>query len=721
MKLRDFTAILGLVLAAPLSVLAEEGMWLPGQIGQMGPELAAHGIRISPAELADLNGYPLGALAQVWGCTASFVSPDGLLLTNSHCAASALQFNSSPERDLATEGFLAASRDEELWGGAGTRIYVTSAIEDVTHKMTGGLDPKLSNEEYYASIDRREKAIVRDCEQGGGVRCRVVPLFEGLQYLSVRQNEIRDLRLVYAPSIHIGSFGGDEDNFMWPRHSGDFAFFRAYVGKNGLAADYHRENVPWRPKHVLRFSTEGLSPGDPVVVPGYPAKTFRYKSAVDVTRIATLHYPQAARYQRQYLQILKNLGAGSEETRIRLAPTVFSYQNALKATEGASVAISRTGLVARREAEERELTEFLRRRRDRRESDVVEQLAALSAEGWQTERRDSVFNWMMRVSPLLNQSLQIYRFSLERSKKDADRQWGYQERDVPRLMDMIERSQKSLPAKADRAGLEYFLGEALALPAGQRIEAIDAALAATGESDSSRAISSLLNALYGKTVMTELSERKAMLSQTTAALDERSDPFLQLAAALIPGMIEKERAWQARYAAASRLRPRYMEGVMALRGGRLSPDANGTIRISLGRVKGYSPRDGVKYGPQTTIEGLIEKNRNVAPFYVSPEFLAAAGRARESRWVDPELGTVPVNFLSTADLAAGNSGSPTLNADGEVVGLLFDGNYESMASDYSYDPLLTRSIHVDVRYMFWVMETVDGADALLREMGIPER
>lgn len=696
-------------------------MWLPEQLRQMGPELAELGVKIAPEALGDLEGYPLGAMVQAWGCTGSFVSPEGLMLTNFHCASSALQFNSSPENDLSATGFLASNRSDELPVGPSSRIYITTAIEDVTQRMTGGIDSKLSSKDYYALLDRREKAIIRDCEGGGGVRCRVVPMFEGLQYASVRQAEMRDVRLVYAPSRHVGSFGGEVDNFVWPRHAGDFAFFRVYVGKNGLSSDYHPENVPFRPGQVLRFSTEGINPGDPILVPGYPAKTFRYKTSAEVQRMARTHYPRSIRYMRDYLRILRQAGAASEEARIRLAPSVFNFENALKATEGAAEGIERTGLLERRESDQRELAEFLRNRINRRDQDVVEELSRLAEESWQSEQRDSVLHWMLRASPLLNQALQIYRLSMERPRKDSARQWGYQERDIPRIESLIERSQKSMSVEADRAGLEYFLREAVALPSSQRIEAIDSALSATGEADPARAIARLLDGLYVKTRMGELEERKSMLMESTSALDQRADPFLQLAATLIPGMIEKERADQARYASASRLRPRYMEAVMALRGGRTHSDANGTLRVSMGRVEGYSPKDGVTYGSQTTLDGLLEKNRNVDPFYLPPALIAAARVAGKSRWVDPDLGTVPVNFLSTADLAAGNSGSPTLNAEGEIVGLLFDGNYEAMASDFSYDPQLTRSIHVDIRYMYWVMENVDEASALLREIGIPER
>ena len=337
-----------------------------------------------------------------------------------------------------------------------------------------------------------------------------------------------------------------------------------------------------------------------------------------------------------------------------------------------------------------------------------------------TDRRDSTFYWLFRSSPLLNQAVLIYRFSLERRKKDSERQWGYQDRDLPRLQDMIERSRREMPAAADRAGLAHFLREAASLPDDSRIAPIDAALAATGADSTREAVEDLLEGLYSEGDFLDAGERLAMLGQSTEELDARKEPFLQLAKMLVPFMQDRERINEARYASLARLRPSYMEGLMSWKGGRIYPDANGTVRISLGKVRGYSPRDGVIYAPQTTLDGLLEKNRGTAPFVVPQDVLEAAGSAGSSRWLDPRLDSVPVNFLTDTDLTAGSSGSPTLNAEGEIVGILFDGNYEAMASDFSYDEKLTRSIHVDTRFMFWVMEAVDQAHHLLREIGIPE-
>ena len=719
MKLRAVLALF-LLAATAVSGRADEGIWMPSQIREMAAELDELGIKLDPSEISRLDGFPLGAIVQTVGCTGSFVSADGLILTNFHCASPALSFNSTPERNLSLTGFLAKTRDQELWSGPGTSIYITTSIDDVTSKMMSAADSKLPDDELYRVIDRRERAIISECEKGGGVRCRVVPFFDGLRWASVRQQEIRDVRLAYAPSSSIGAFGGDEDNFMWPRHAGDFAFFRAYVGKNGLASDYHPDNVPFRPRQILRFSTEGIKPGEPVLVPGYPGKTMRYKPAADVRRVTEVNYPITVRFIRDYIGVLEEVGRKDEALRMRVEPLIVKQENALKYTAGALAAVRKTRLLERRSAEEGPLKEYLRARKDARGPNPIERIEAIQAEAMMTDRRDSTFYWMFRSSPLLNQAVQIYRFSLERRKKDSERQWGYQDRDLPRLQDMIERSRKEMPAAADRAGLSHFLREAASLPDDSRITPIDGALAATGAETTADAVELLLASLYSEGDFLDAGKRLAMLEQSTEQLDARKEPFLQLAKSLVPFMQERERINEARYASLARLRPPYMEGLMAWRGGRIYPDANGTVRISLGKVRGYSPRDGVMYAPQTTLAGLLEKNRGTAPFAVPQEVVEAAGSAGKSRWVDPQLGSIPLNFLTDTDLTAGSSGSPTLNAEGEIVGILFDGNYEAMASDFAYDEKLTRSIHVDTRFMFWFMESVDDARHLLREIGIAE-
>src|SRR5437868_2994142 len=287
---------LALLLAFATMAFADEGMWMPQQVPQLAAELRKMGIKIDPNRFADLTGDPMGAVISLGGCTASFVSPDGLAVTNHHCGFGALQFNSTPQRDLITNGFLAKTRDEELPAGPGARMFVTTNIEDVTNRVTGGINAKMTDLDREKAIDRAQKQLVEECEKPGGVRCRVASFFEGSQYLRTTQMEIRDVRLVYAPALGVGDFGGETDNWMWPRHTGDWSFLRAYVGADGKPADYAKSNVPYHPAHYLKVSTDGINPGDLVIVAGYPGRTFRYRTAAEVQNMQDYVYPTTIKY-----------------------------------------------------------------------------------------------------------------------------------------------------------------------------------------------------------------------------------------------------------------------------------------------------------------------------------------------------------------------------------------------------------------------------------------
>ncbi len=698
------------------SAFANEGMWMPQQIPQLAAELRKMGLKIDPNKFADLTGDPMGAVVSLGGCSASFVSRDGLVVTNHHCGFGALQFNSTPERDLITNGFLAKTRDAELPAGPGSRILVTTKIEDVTASVTGALDAKLSNIDRQKAIDANIKRLVQECEAPGGVLCRVASFFEGAQYLRTTQMEIRDVRLVYAPAFGVGNFGGETDNWMWPRHTGDWSYLRAYVGKDGKPAEYSTSNVPYHPAHILKVSTGGVNAGDLVIVTGYPARTYRYRTAAEVRNMQQFTYPTTIRYSTDLNAILRELGKANKAVEIANASRIKGNDNTLKNYTGTLTGFEKFGIYAQRQKREADLAAFIASHPETKKyAGVLDEMNRLTAESLATQQRDTVLNWLPRASPMLSQASSLYRLSLERAKADADRAAGYQERDWPRIGENVDRTQKSLEPVSDRAGLRYFLVESQKLPAGQRIGPLDDLIGKTG------AIERFLDDLYAGTKIADLAARKAMLGETTAQLQSRRDPMIALAAALSPLQLANERRADEQAGAMSRFRPLYMEALRASGGGRLYPDANGTLRVTFGTIAGYVPRDGVVYTPQTTVEGIVQKNTGSGEFDAPKNELKAIAEGRTAGYIDKELGEVPVNFLSDVDTTGGNSGSPTLNAKGELCGLLFDGTYESLGSDFVVDPKITRSIHVDAIYMLWMMDFVDGAHNLLREMGLPVR
>ncbi len=690
------------------------GMWTPQQIGEQADTLEKLGLQVDPAQLSDPTSPLLSSIVSLGGCSASFVSPDGLIVTNHHCVVGGLQFNSTPAHNLLKDGYLAKTREEELPNGPGSRVFVTTSVTDVTASVTGNIDAKATDRERYDLIDRRIKERVAACEKSGQ-RCNVASFFDGLKYFEIAQMEIRDVRLVYAPAEGIGVFGGETDNWRWPRHTGDWSFLRAYVGKDGKPAAYSKDNVPFHPKHILKIAKDGIKPGDLVFVAGYPGRTQRHQTYAQVKEVTEWSMPRSIRLAQEQLAILDQLTKGDKALAIKVASRVQGLNNGLTNQKGMLEGLVKGGSLAKKEAEEKALEAWIAAdpARQKKYGDVLPALRALQAESDKTRERNAALMSLTSASSYLGAAESIYRLSTQRPKPDIEREAGFQQRDWPRLREAQDRLQRNMDATVDKAMLRWALGMVAALPAEQRIPAIDQAAGlkpGMPKADCDRAIQTFINNLFDGTHLADRDFRLSLLEKSTAELLAAKDPFLQLAAAMEPMAEANREAAKTRSGAQARLAPRYMEALLAKAGGLVAPDANSTLRVTYGQVKGVDAKDGLFYKPQTTLAGILQKHTGEGDFDAPKVQLDAIQRLH--------AGGVPVNFLSTVDTTGGNSGSPTLNGKGELVGLLFDGTYESVASNYVFDPVTTRSIHVDTRYMLWNMAEVDGAINLLREMGI---
>jgi hypothetical protein len=718
-----FVAVGLFVLA--IGLRAEQGMWMPQQIPALAARLRALGFAGDPKAFADLTGQPMGAIVSLGGCTASFVSPDGLIVTNHHCATGGLQFNSSAQRNLLADGFLARTREEELSNGPGSRVFVTTSVTEVTEAIAGRMDAAATDRQRTDAIERRIKERVAACEKGG-LRCSVTSFFEGLKYYEIAQMEIRDVRLVYAPAEGIGVFGGETDNWRWPRHTGDWSFLRAYVGKDGKPAAYSKDNVPYRPAHWLKVSAQGARPGELVFVVGYPGRTMRHRTYAEIKETTEWALPRSVRLAKEQLTLIDKLTAGNKDLAIKLSGRVQGLNNGLTNNQGVLEGLVKGGALQQKAAQEKELRAWIAATpaREKKYGDVLAGLDALQAEGEKTRERNAVLGSLGGASQYLAAAQTLYRLSVQRPKGDLDRDAGFQERDWSRIREGQDRMQRTIDATADRAFLRWAIQLAAALPADQRIEPLDKAVglrAGLAAAEAERAIDGFLDKLYAATKMGDKDFRLGLIDKSTAEIQATGDSFVVLAAALEPLAESVRDAGRSRTGAYTRLRPRYMEALLARAGGLVAPDANSTLRVTYGRVKGVDARDGMFYKPQTGLAGIVEKQTGEGDFNAPRKQLdaiAAFLKNRKSPYLDPAIKDVPVNFLSTVDTTGGNSGSPTLNAKGELVGLLFDGTYESVSSDYLFDEVKTRSIHVDSRYMLWNMTQVDGATNLVKEMAV---
>ncbi|WP_448582954.1 S46 family peptidase [Thermaurantiacus sp.] len=701
-----FLGAAGIGAAAPL--LAAEGMWLPSQAPALQSQLREAGLAIPPERLADLHAAPMGAIASLGGCSASFVSADGLVATNHHCVLGSIQFNASPERNLLRDGFLARTRAEELPAAPGTRVLVIDSLDDVTAAMLAGITPKLTGAARIRALEANRKAIVAACEVEPGIRCEVRSYFGGSQYWRQKMLEIRDVRLVHAPAESIGNFGGEVDNWQWPRHTGDYSFYRAYVGPDGRPAAPSPANRPYRPRAHLKIAREDLKDGDFVLIAGFPGATERFRTAAETEGWYGRIYPRQQRMLADYSALIAR-ETQTEADRIAYASIKAGADNFAKKIAGQLEVANRFGLVELKRAREAALADWARRPANRRiHGRALVNFDGLTGEALAADEARLV-NATLNRAQLLSAARTLYRWANEQQKPDTEREPGFQERDRQQLIDRLSLIDRRFVARIDRAILMQALAETATLPAAQRNTALEAKIAELG-----------LDRLYSGTRLGDRAERLAWLDRPVAEFIASDDPFIQVAVAAyaqdmaaegrrkeLDGRLDAARvAWMgaARAHAAS-------EGRL------LYPDANGSLRFTFGHVRGRQTRDGEAWTAFTTAAGILAKDTGKDPFNSPPALLAALKEGKWGALGSQALGTLPVNFLSTTDITNGNSGSAVMNAKGELVGLAFDGTLEGMLSDWWFDEATTRTIAVDARYMRFVIGRVDGATELLREMG----
>jgi len=713
LKTSPLSPLLSLLLASvamtnTVSAFADEGQWQPYQLPHLTSELKRIGITLPAEKLADLSKHPMSAILSLGGCSASFVSDTGLVVTNHHCAYGAIQRNSSAEKNYISDGFLATSMSEELPAGADSRMYITDKVDDVTALVMQGVAPTMSGKERHVQVDNKIKALIAECEQNKAYRCAVPSFHRGLEYYRIRQLMIRDVRLVYAPSDKIGNYGGEVDNFEWPRHTGDFAFLRAYVGKDGRPADPAPDNVPYKSKDFLVVSALGLKNGDPILLAGYPGRTSRYKLPEEIRFARDISYPKRVTESQADVTTIAAATEGNADAQVRYASVVKGINNGLKKTEGLVDGFHRKDVAAIKDEQDAEFRSWFSQNNPDKE--FLKELDTVIASDMALTEEE--FAWSVaNNSDLLKSARTLFRLALESAKPDAQREAGYQQRDVLFIAARLTRLERSFMISVDQARYAAALQRYSKLDAKTHPAGLDALLP-TPETVAS---------LYQQSELGDTAQRLAWLNKEPSAFQHADDAFIKLAIRLHDIGIALEERRKEVNGNLERVIPQYMQAVITWKNAQGKPvyaDANSTLRVTYGTVAPYSPRDGVIKGPFTTVEGILEKHSGKAPFIAPDNLLAAIKEKRYGVFKDATLGTVPVNFLSSADTTGGNSGSPVLNKNGELVGLNFDSTYESITKDWYYDSAITRAIHVDIRYMLWVMKEVDHADNVLKELSV---
>ncbi|MGC9364018.1 MAG: S46 family peptidase [Fidelibacterota bacterium] len=712
MKIKELVFLIIIIMAA--LGLAEEGMWQLSQLPDL--KLEQQGFEISAADIYSPDKTTISdAIVWLGGCSASFVSPDGLVLTNHHCAHGALQRNSAKDSvDYIKTGFLAKSRAEEL-PAIGQHAYVLRSMTDVTDEIlrrVKGIDDLTEREK---KIEQTITEMEKEAEENREDRyCYIATNYNGKQYVKYLFTKYQDVRIVFAPPASIGNYGGDIDNWMWPRHTGDFTYLRVYQAPDGSGARYSQENVPVQPENYLRIARSDLQNGDMTFILGFPGRTMRYRSSYSVEwNLNRMYIPTIERF-RSILDVIEEMSAASQEAKLKLAGYDAGLNNTMKNFQGNVDGMRSSNFIEKKKAFEADLMNFINSKRKLRKQygDILDEIGKLYTELESSYAYDQVLGNFggYTIGVLYNLGSNAYDVARERAKPEDERRPEFSEKRVRDNMQNLEYSYLRFYEPFDKIMLVRALQEADGLSEDQRITELDYIL------KGDMGIEQWVDKAFAGTGLKDIEYVKGLYEKTPEEIEALGDPLIDLAVRLYPAKdrkYEKSKVWNARI---QDLRKRYIDALYAWKGSSLYPDANSTIRFTYGKVNGYSPADGVWYRPFTTLSGVVAKHTGEEPFD-SPLRLRELAQMRDfGRWLDPELKDVPVCFLAECDITGGNSGSAVMNARGELIGLAFDGNYEAMTSDWLYNTELQRTIVVDIRYVMFITEKFAGADYLIQEM-----
>ena len=693
----------------------QEGMWLLSQLNQL--DLNKKGLSIPVSNIYNKDKPALcNAVLQLDGGTASFISPEGLIITNHHVAFAALQRSSTVNSDYLTNGFLAMNRSEEL-KAPGYTANMLMDMKDVTSEVTEAAKDITDPVEKDKKINAKISAMTDALEKGkDDINARVAQMYNGKQYILFVYKVFKDIRIVYSPPLSIGNYGGEIDNWMWPRHTGDFSFMRVYVSTDGTGKEYSKDNIPYKPKIWLKVSNTPLKDGDFNFIVGFPGMTTRYRTSTSVHWNQEYNYPFAIRNFKEIIDLMDELTKNDAAGKLKVASLEKGLANVMKNNEGKLEGMKKTNFLQKKINFEKDFLTWANSNLGTKTKygDILEKEKDQYKLIANTRERDNVLGIIQGLAGTqLSIANTIYYVAKEMEKPESERQPGFNERMIQETIDGLQYSYDSYYEPVDKALLVRALKMADTLPLNQSIRGL-----AYIFKDKSKTIEQFVDEAYKTSKLSDVEYAKSLFKKSSAELAALNDPFINMEIGLYPVMEEMQKTNQTFASNVTDIRKQYLDALYEWKGKTLYPDANGTIRFTSGQVKGYQPRNAVWYFPFTTLEGVVEKNTGIEPFN-APAGLVDLYKKRDfGKWLDSGLKDVPVAFLNQCDITGGNSGSPVMNAKGELVGVVFDGNYEALISDWQYDFNLQRAISVDIRYVLFVTDKFGKAGYILDEMGV---
>lgn len=705
--------ILGMIPASP-----EEGMYPLSEIDKI--DLVKAGLKIDPKEVYNPDGISLvDALVNVGGCTGSFISEKGLIITNHHCAYGSIARASTVEKNYLQNGFHAASLEEEI-PALGNSCRILESYQDVSREILDAVknitDPSLraqtiakKSKDLAAAASNEEESIVADVSE----------MFAGKTYVLFKYRIIRDVRLVYAPPQSIGNFGGETDNWVWPRHTGDFSMLRAYVAPDGKAATYSKDNVPFKPKKFLKVNPDGVEENDFVFILGYPGRTFRHRPSQYIKYQQDYLLPYISETYDYAIKTLQEISKGDKELELAVASRIKGLANTMKNYKGKLKGLKKINLVAQKVEEDKLLNDFINSNPELKKTygNLLDQINNVFVSVNNNAQADLWFRQAISMSPTISLGNFILNHAEEMQKPENERSPQYQEKNLKQTVSRAVSSFTSQNPKFEQIMLAKLIKDAGTFKNTSRILALDQLFASSNYS--SQAISDFIDNTILVSKIRDTEYFNSLLTKTPDDLKSLNDPLINLVSELRNQNQALIKLNERNEGELNKLYGDLVDVKMIWKKTNFIPDANSTLRLTYGYIKGYSPADATYMEPFTTIDGIIEKNASGGEEFEIPEKLRSLYDKKDfGRYLSKKRNSLPIAMLYNMDTTGGNSGSPILDAYGRLIGVNFDRAFEATINDFAWNESYSRSIGVDIRYVLWVLDKFSGAKNILSEIGI---
>lgn len=697
------------------SAKTDEGMFPLSELSKL--DLKKAGLRIPFQQLYNPNGPSImDAIVRVGGCTGSFISPDGLIITNHHCAFSFVANISDSVNDYIRNGFLAKDRSEEKLAG-GLVCKITASYEDVSQRVlesskteTDPLKRKKLIEDAVESILEVERKKFPDLQS------EISEMFIGRTYVLFRYKLLKDVRLVYVPPRSIGEYGGESDNWVWPRHSGDFAILRAYVDKEGKAATYSKDNVPYKPVQHLKINPKGVNENDFIFILGYPGRTFRHYPAGFFEYHQEYMLPFISSLYDFQIKTMDDAGKNSRSKQIYFSSKIKSLANVTKNYKGKLQGFKRTKLAAQKREEEKQLGAYIQSDSELRfmYGDVLPRIDAIYAGIFKDAPLNLWIDNIYGASGLVNAASFIAKYEKYMKVLTKEEQKEFLKSKGNELKNGFARSYNYFDAEVDKTVLKKMLVDAFKIN-DSRLDPIRAKIKIKN-GNIEKSVNDWVDKALAKSKLTDATACLKLMKESPEKVFTIREPLVELAAVINEVFLTQDEIDTKRDADLKILMSKYVEVKQRWKQASFIPDANATLRFTYGYVRGYRPQDGEYHKPFTTIKGILEKEDGDE--YALLNIIKELYQSKEwGSYAHPQLGEVPVDFLYNLDTTGGNSGSPVLDADGQLIGVNFDRAFTATINDYAWNENYSRSVGVDIRYVLWVLQKVAKADHILKETG----